>query len=386
MAVAKTDGISSSLFEKLDNKLNTVRSNRSLVSSNQQLRIQLAFAKAEINRLQNEMVNLQRRIVELESSNDEERIEMIQRVQHLKSIANRAVQYMKKTEADFNHAASRLDYALNFGDVAVCTDECNESVSVPSAYETGDEIFGRHMQQPSILEAVEEDIYGEMDENEENIISDKHLIMSASGDRFKPDDRKFGRNSRRQTFFVKKEPYEFENDIETSFVEVAIPETNQMISSFSAQNDEDAQSLTELITPTTSFVSGTSTTFSNPETPTTCCSSRFSTPKTPHVKISPAKNSINSQIKKSEVVMYTRKKRRISTNETSERCKISSDNTKSPTEMNKLLTTPTSTPYTGLPNVINSSESARYKRVAAARISSFKEPNLKTKLRNSNVN
>ncbi|VDM94084.1 unnamed protein product, partial [Onchocerca ochengi] len=305
-----------------------------------------------------------------------------------KSIANRAVQYMKKTEADFNHAASRLDYALNFDDGAVCTDECNQSVLAPSC-ETGDEILGRHMQRPSILEAVEEDIYGEMDENEENVISDKHLIMSANRDEFKPDVRKSGRNSRRQTFFVKKEPYEFENNIETSFVEVSIPETKQ-ISSFSTQNDEDPQAfavLAESITPTTSFESGTSTTSSNPETSTTCCSSRFSTPKTAHVIIRPAKNSINSQIKKSEVVMYTKKKRKISTDETSKRCKRSSDNnTKSPTEMNKLLMTPTSTPDTGLPNVINSSEGVRHKRAAAARISSFKEPNLITKMRNSNVN
>lgn len=57
--------------------LDTIRSNRSLVAANQQLRIQLAFAKAEINRLQNEIVDLQRRITGLESTSDEERIEMI---------------------------------------------------------------------------------------------------------------------------------------------------------------------------------------------------------------------------------------------------------------------------------------------------------------------
>lgn len=54
-------------------------SNRSLVAANQQLRIQLAISNADVSRLQNEIVDLQRRIADLESANDEERIEMIVR-------------------------------------------------------------------------------------------------------------------------------------------------------------------------------------------------------------------------------------------------------------------------------------------------------------------
>lgn len=59
--------------------LDTVRSNRSLVAANQQLRIQLAFSKAEIIRLQNEIVELQQQIAALELTSDGERIEMIVR-------------------------------------------------------------------------------------------------------------------------------------------------------------------------------------------------------------------------------------------------------------------------------------------------------------------
>uniref|UniRef100_A0AAF5PT35 Shugoshin C-terminal domain-containing protein n=1 Tax=Wuchereria bancrofti TaxID=6293 RepID=A0AAF5PT35_WUCBA len=441
MATTNTDGVNSNLFETFGNKLNTVRSNRSLVAANQQLRIQLAFSKAEISRLQNEIVDLQQRIAGLESTNDEERIEMIvrkrlqQRVQHLKSIASRTVQYMKKTKADFDHAANRLDHALlcsNFNGDDVYKGECSQSVVVPSTCETGDEIIGHRVQRPPVLEAVEEDIYGEKDEND--VISDRGLIKPVSSDGFErsPDGRKSNRNSRRQTFFIKKEPREFENNIEASFVEVSFPETNQTVSPFSIQNDEDHSStavvLTELITPTvvsargslTTFpeletstetisslspqnhkdplavtvmmkpitpstisVPKTTTMFPKPETPTTRSRSKLCISKAMHGENTPVKSN---QIEESKVVMHARKKRKILTGEP-KKCKMSlENNTEITEEINKILATPTSTPSTAILSVANLNESVRYKRAAAVKISSFKEPNLVTKMRNPNVN
>ncbi|KAM3716867.1 Regulator of MON1-CCZ1 complex [Dirofilaria immitis] len=392
MPGTKTYGISSSSFEKFDNKLNNVGSNRSLVAANQQLRIQLAFAKTEINRLQNEIVGLQRRIAGLESTNDEERIEMIvrkrlqQRVQHIKSIANRTVQYMEKTKTDFDRAASNLDHTFNFDRDAISTGGCDQSVLVPSACEIGGENIGCRIQRPFILEALEEDIYGEMDEHEENIISDNDLITSTNDNGFERStkNRKPGRNNRRQTFFVKKKSHEFENDAETSFVEVPVPKTNHMTSSFSTQNNEDPQAgLTEFITSTTNFVSRTSSIFSKLETSTTCSSPTPIVLETTCAESSPAKSSVKSQIRKSEAIMHIRKKRKISISKTPKRCKRNSDiNIKSPTEMNKLMTTASDNVIL---NVANSSEGIRHKRAAAARISSFKEPNLITKMRNSNT-
>ncbi|VDO12362.1 unnamed protein product [Brugia timori] len=370
MASTNTDRVNSNLFETFGNKLNTVRSNRSLVAANQQLRIQLAFSKAEISRLQNEIVDLQRRIAGLESTNDEERIEMIvrkrlqQRVQHLKSIASRTVQYMKKTKEDFDHAANRLDHALlcsNFNGDDVCKGECSQSVVVPSTCETENEITGRRVQRPPVLEAVEEDIYGEKDGNED-IISSRGLIMPVSNDGFEPtpDGHKSNRNSRRQTFFIKKEPHEFENDVEASFVEVSFPKTNQTISPFLIQNDEDSSTavvLTEHITPTIVPARGSLTTFPElktstekissfspqnhkdplavtvmmgpmtpstisipkitttlpkPETPTTHSRSKLCISKAMHDENTPAKSN---QIEESKVVMHARKKRKILTSE-----------------------------------------------------------------------
>ncbi|MCP9264610.1 hypothetical protein DINM_022726 [Dirofilaria immitis] len=367
MPGTKTYGISSSSFEKFDNKPNNVGSNRSLVAANQQLRIQLAFAKTEINRLQNEIVGLQRRIAGLESTNDEERIEMIQRVQHIKSIANRTVQYMEKTKTDFDRAASNLDHTFNFDRDAISTGGCDQSVLVPSACEIGGENIGCRIQRPFILEALEEDIYGEMDEHEENIISDNDLITSTN-------DNGFERSTKN------RKP---ENDAETSFVEVPVPKTNHMTSSFSTQNNEDPQAgLTEFITSTTNFVSRTSSIFSKLETSTTCSSPTPIVLETTCAESSPAKSSVKSQIRKSEAIMHIRKKRKISISKTPKRCKRNSDiNIKSPTEMNKLMTTASDNVIL---NVANSSEGIRHKRAAAARISSFKEPNLITKMRNSN--
>ncbi|VIO98903.1 Uncharacterized protein BM_BM6703 [Brugia malayi] len=440
MASTNTDRVNSNLFETFGNKLNTVRSNRSLVAANQQLRIQLAFSKAEISRLQNEIVDLQRRIAGLESTNDEERIEMIvrkrlqQRVQHLKSIASRTVQYMKKTKEDFDHAANRLDHALlcsNFNGDDVCKGECSQSVVVPSTCETENEITGRRVQRPPVLEAVEEDIYGEKDGNED-IISSRGLIMPVSNDGFEPtpDGHKSNRNSRRQTFFIKKEPHEFENDVEASFVEVSFPKTNQTISPFLIQNDEDSSTavvLTEHITPTIVPARGSLTTFPElktstekissfspqnhkdplavtvmmgpmtpstisipkitttlpkPETPTTHSRSKLCISKAMHDENTPAKSN---QIEESKVVMHARKKRKILTSEP-RKCKMSLENNTEITEEIKILTTPTSTPSTSILSVANLNESVRYKRAAAAKISSFKEPNLVTKMRNPNVN
>ncbi|EJD76613.1 hypothetical protein LOAG_16489 [Loa loa] len=403
MAAIKTSGANSSSVETFGNKLSTVQSNRSLVAANQQLRIQLAFAKAEISRLQNEIVDLQRRIAGLESTSDEERIEMIvrkrlqQRVQHLKSIANRTLQYMKKTKADFDYAAGRLDHVLlsnNFDDGDVYTGGCSRSVVVPSTCEKGNEILGRHAQQPSALEAVEEDIYGEMDENED-AISDRVLIVpiSSNGCERSSDGRKSSRNSRRQTFFIKKEPHEFDPSAVAVPAELVMSTTTsgprtsatfskletsvQMVSLLSTQNHEDPSAvaaMTELITPTTICAPETSTVFSNRETLTT----------TTYDENTPAKNN---QIEKLEIVMHTKKKRKISTNETPKRCKKSSgNNAKATKEISKLLTVPSFTPSTGISNVANLNEKMRYKRAAAAKISSFKEPNLVTKMRNPNVN
>lgn len=49
-----------------------------------------------------------------------------------------------------------------------------------------------------------------MDENED-VISDRDLIIPVSGDEFirTPGDRKSGRNNRRETFFVKRDSLEF---------------------------------------------------------------------------------------------------------------------------------------------------------------------------------
>ncbi|CAG9533089.1 unnamed protein product [Cercopithifilaria johnstoni] len=391
MTTNNSDGSNPSLFETFSNKLNTVRSNRSLVAANQQLRVQLAFTKAEINRLQNEIVDLQKRITGLESTSDEERIEMIvrkrlqQRVQHLKSIASRTVQYMEKTKTDFDHAASRLDHAhlsSNFDDGATYVGECSQTATVPLSCGTGNEIVGCRVQRPSTLEVVEEDVYGEMDEND--VISDKDLIMPITGDRFKrsPDGHTSSRNSRRETFFVKKESHESENDVETSFVEVS--GTDQMVSSFLTQNHEDPPAvLTELIAPTTTSLPKTPTVFSKLETTTTRSRSRSFKAKTPHDENTPAKNS---QIMKPGIVTHSRKKRKISINGTPKRCKKSSENnTKAMKEINKVLITPTST-STGILSVANLNQDVRCKRVAAAKISSFKEPNLVSKMRNTNVN
>ncbi|VDN95661.1 unnamed protein product, partial [Brugia pahangi] len=422
MASTNTDRVNSNLFETIGNKLNTVRSNRSLVAANQQLRIQLAFSKAEISRLQNEIVDLQRQIAGLESTNDEERIEMIvrkrlqQRVQHLKSIASRTVQYMKKTKEDFDHAANRLDHALlcsNFNGDDVCKGECSQSVVVPSTCETENEITGRRVQRPPVLEAVEEDIYGEKDENED-IISSRGLIMPVSNDGFEPtpDGHKSNRNSRRQTFFIKKEPHEFENDVGASFVEVSFPKTNQAISPFLIQNDEDSSTavvLTEHITPTVVPARGSLTTFPKletstekissfspqnhedplavtvmmgpmtpstisipkittilpkPETPTTHSRSKLCISKAMHDENTAAKSN---QIEESKVVMHARKKRKILTSEP-RKCKMSlENNTEITEEINKILTTPTSTPSTSILSVANLNESVRYKRTAAAK-------------------
>lgn len=65
---------------------------------------------------------------------------------------------------------------------------------------------------------------------------------------------------------------------------------------------------------------------------------------------------------------------------------MSLENNTEITEEIKILTTPTSTPSTSILSVANLNESVRYKRAAAAKISSFKEPNLVTKMRNPNVN
>uniref|UniRef100_A0A0R3RQ00 Mic1 domain-containing protein n=1 Tax=Elaeophora elaphi TaxID=1147741 RepID=A0A0R3RQ00_9BILA len=374
--------------------LDTVRSNRSLVAANQQLRIQLALAKAEINRLQNEIVDLQKRITGLESTSDEERIEMIQRVQHLKSITNRTVQYMEKTKADFDHAANRLDYTLlsnNFDDGVFYAGECSQSVSLPLSCGTGDEVVGRRVQQPPTLEAVEEDIYGEMDENED-VNTDKYLIVPINNDGFKlsSDGRKSSRDSRRETFFVKKELDEFDPPTSavlarpTTPTMISIPETSisysaQTVSSLSIQPHED-QSAAAVKISTTISVPKTPTVFPKLETPTTSSRSISFKSKTLHDENIPMK-----KIRKSEVVTHSRKKRRNSINGTPKRCKKSSEsNAKAMKENNKLLITPMSLSSTGILSAVNLNGSVRCKRAAAAKIPSFKEPSLITKMRNPN--
>ncbi|VBB27383.1 unnamed protein product [Acanthocheilonema viteae] len=374
---------------QFSNKLNTVRSNRSLVAANQQLRIQLAFAKAEIIRLQNEIVDLQKRITGLESTNDEERIEMI--VTKRLQASSRTVQYMEKTKADFDRAANRLDHTLlsnNFDDGAIYAGECSQSITASLSCGTGDEIIGRRLQRPPTLEAVEEDICGEMDENEDAIF-DRSLLIPISGDNFKrsPNDRISSRNSRRETFFVKKEPIEFENNVETSFTEEFFPERNQTVSPLSVQNHEDPPAIaviTEPITPTTISLPKTPTVFSKLETSTSSSRSKSFKSRILHDENMRAKNS---QIRKSEVITHNGKKRKISINEIPKKCKKSSENNAEFTkEISKLLLTPASTSSTGILSIANLNEGVRCKRAAAAKISSFKEPNLVTKMRNPNVN
>uniref|UniRef100_A0A915PCH9 Mic1 domain-containing protein n=1 Tax=Setaria digitata TaxID=48799 RepID=A0A915PCH9_9BILA len=400
MADMKTDGISPNLFSELGNKLNTVRSNRSLVAANQQLRIQLSLAKAEVNRLRNEIVELQRRIAELESAADEERIEIVvrsrlqQRVQHLKSITNRTVQYMKKTKADFDHAANRLDHALNFGSDNTCTDEYSRSVALQSAHETGSKNFvrrGQLLKSPA-LEVVEEDIYGELDEDEDSI-SEKSFgrrgVMLMDNAEFiqSSDNRISDRNSRRQTFFVKKEPVEFEDETDTSFAELSFPKTSQSASSLMSDGDLSAVAVsTDPVTPTSTSISKTPPTSSGPEILTTYSkSAKFSTPETPNNENKPTKVSIRNEIDKVKVVTHIKTKK-ISTGETPKKRKRSSENNaRSPVPIEKSLTVPTSTPCNDFLSAESLTGSVRQKRAAAAKISSFKEPSLVTKMRNSNL-
>lgn len=160
--------------------------------------------------------------------------------------------------------------------------------------------------------------------------------------------------------------------------------------------------MTELGTPTTVSVSNTPTKFLESEKPTTCSISGSCTLETS----TPCKNIENSGVRKLEVVTHTKKKRRLSTNQVwkyvnclkvkvteffrtsisliCRRCKKSvENNVKATKEINRLLTTPT--PTSGILGIANLNESFRYKRAAAAKISSFKEPNLLTKMRNPNI-
>ncbi|VDK78041.1 unnamed protein product [Litomosoides sigmodontis] len=394
MTTTSTDGSNRSLFETFSSKLNTVRSNRSLVAANQQLHIELSFAKAEINRLQNEIVNLQERIAGLESTSDEERVEMIvrkrlqQRVQHLKSITNRTVQYLEKTKADFDHAADRLDHILlsnNFDDGTTYAGEHSRN---STARVTGNEIIGCRTKRQPTLEAVEEDVYGEMDGNED-IISDRDLIIRRSGNKFKQslDSRTSSRNSRRETFFVRKELYEFDNGTETSFVEVSSPETNQTVSCLSTHNHEDPSSVavqSESKTPATISVPEVPNVSSKLEIPISNCKSRSCKLKTSHDENTPTKSNLFG---KSEVVTQNRKKRKISINQTPKRCKKSLENNAETTiKMDKLLIMPTSTSPASILSEADLNGGVRCKRAAAAKIPSFKEPNLVTKMRNPNVN
>ncbi|VDN84893.1 unnamed protein product [Brugia pahangi] len=135
------------------------------------------------------------------------------------------------------------------------------------------------------------------------------------------------------------------------------------------------------MTPTTISIPKITTILPKPETPTTHSRSKLCISKAMHDENTAAKSN---QIKESKVVMHARKKRKILTSEP-RKCKMSlENNTEITEEINNILTTPASTPSTSILSVANLNESVRYKRTAAAKISSFKEPNLVTKMRNPN--